>query len=602
MSEEHEIDKNINRNNENKNVDDCAEPESIETIAIVNTVLAYIHYGISSATPDNVIEVVLGHFTGEEILDAKIKLWKECELGDPPTRQNSRARKASAAHLSDILDKLYKVDTDCYAFLVESVGIARLPRFNAEYLNVVSIDKRIAELKQECFALKVESSSYRHDYLKCMDQLDVMKTVLQQHTNALHDLTGPTSTSNTHENGTIVEFTHTSVPGSPSAKSSTDDSPCLSDVTSQSSPMPGPASDTKSDTSNQSMITTSFSQLIAPVSLQSQLSVSSQAQHPSQSSSALTCMTSSTETARAMSGSGISVLSASDCQSKAETTGAKYQFSQPLFMHQPIPSGFVPTFTSTAASHQVNGTHLNQHTSQHGLPYRGAPHYHYGTANCNQNNPSRSGAPLNQHGPLQYGELRSQCDLQHSGVSAKLHDPPHNGTCYGPNVPPAGSVSSVTPKHNSSRGNQRRPRRVLRRITDPDQSEFCMFDDNNGFERTKHDIKRENRREIQRRNVIYGTRKNTRLIPTKTDTKHSNCDLSIHHLPRKTTVGGVKAFLSENNINIRHVRLDIVSHQLATYESFRLIAPEHYRNQLLSPEFWPVNVRVSRVHVTTVHE
>ena len=133
-------------------------------------------------------------------------------------------------------------------------------------------------------------------------------------------------------------------------------------------------------------------------------------------------MTSSTETARAMSGSGIPVLSASDCQSKAETTGAKYQFSQPLFMHQPIPSGFVPTFTSTAVSHQVNGTHLNQHTSQHGLPYRGAPHYHYCTANCNQNNPSRCGAPLNQHGPLQYGALRSQCDLQHSGVSAQLHD------------------------------------------------------------------------------------------------------------------------------------------------------------------------------------
>ena len=81
-------------------------------------------------------------------------------------------------------------------------------------------------------------------------------------------------------------------------------------------------------------------------------------------------MTSSTETARAMSGSGIPVLSASDCQSNAETTGAKYQFSQPLFKHQPIPSGFVPTFTSTAASHQVNSTHLNQHTSQHGLPYR----------------------------------------------------------------------------------------------------------------------------------------------------------------------------------------------------------------------------------------
>ena len=42
MREQHEIDKNINNNNENKNVDDCAELELIETIAIVNTVLAYI--------------------------------------------------------------------------------------------------------------------------------------------------------------------------------------------------------------------------------------------------------------------------------------------------------------------------------------------------------------------------------------------------------------------------------------------------------------------------------------------------------------------------------------------------------------------------------
>ena len=37
-------------------------------------------------------QVVLGHFTDEEILDAKIKLWKECELGDPPPQHNSKAR------------------------------------------------------------------------------------------------------------------------------------------------------------------------------------------------------------------------------------------------------------------------------------------------------------------------------------------------------------------------------------------------------------------------------------------------------------------------------------------------------------------------------
>ena len=64
MSEESQ---NNNMDNEGGNSDhDYTEPKSTETIAIVNAILAYIHYGISSATPDNVMEVVLGHFTGEK--------------------------------------------------------------------------------------------------------------------------------------------------------------------------------------------------------------------------------------------------------------------------------------------------------------------------------------------------------------------------------------------------------------------------------------------------------------------------------------------------------------------------------------------------------
>ena len=138
MSEESQ---NNNIDNESEHGEhDCTVPKST---AIVNAVLAYINYGISSATSDNVIEVVLGHFTAEEIIHAKNMMWRECELGDPPPRINSRARKGSEAHLHDILDAIYKVDTTCYAFMVESDGIARLPRFNAECLNVVYIETRI---------------------------------------------------------------------------------------------------------------------------------------------------------------------------------------------------------------------------------------------------------------------------------------------------------------------------------------------------------------------------------------------------------------------------------------------------------------------------
>ena len=99
------------------------------------------------------------------------------------------------------------------------------------------------------------------------------------------------------------------------------------------------------------------------------------------------------------------------------------------------------------------------------------------------------------------------------------------------------------------------PRRRRRQITEHNQGEFCLFDremcGNNGFERTKHDIEKENRREIQRRNVIHRTRKSTRSIPAGEGKNMSNCDLFVHHLQRKTTVAGMKSFLSENNINVR---------------------------------------------------
>ena len=80
------------------------------------------------------------------------------------------------------------------------------------------------------------------------------------------------------------------------------------------------------------------------------------------------------------------------------------------------------------------------------------------------------------------------------------------------------------------------PRRVIRQIIEHDQGEFCLFDsetyENGGFQRTKLDIKRENRREIQWRNVIYGTQKSTRSIIASEGKNMSNCDRFVHHLQR----------------------------------------------------------------------
>ena len=159
-----------------------------DRVIIMNTVLAYIQYGISNATPDNVLEVVCTHFTSTEITEAKYVLWNDCKLGNHPSRNNSKCRKAAEAHVQDIMDYMFKLDVENYVFSVEAGGIARLPKFNAESLNVVAINQQIVDLKEMCYTNKMVAASYRNDFLRCQDQLNIMQTVLQQHTNALRDI------------------------------------------------------------------------------------------------------------------------------------------------------------------------------------------------------------------------------------------------------------------------------------------------------------------------------------------------------------------------------------------------------------------------------
>ena len=55
-----------------------SEVDDDEPIAVPNTLLAYTRYGMSTATSDNLREVLASHFTIDEIIKAKNVLW--CEL------------------------------------------------------------------------------------------------------------------------------------------------------------------------------------------------------------------------------------------------------------------------------------------------------------------------------------------------------------------------------------------------------------------------------------------------------------------------------------------------------------------------------------------
>ena len=61
----------------------------------------------------------------------------------------------------------------------------RLPRLNPEKLNVVAIDQRIADLEERNHVLEIQSSVDRTKYLMCIDRLEHVESILQQHTHTL---------------------------------------------------------------------------------------------------------------------------------------------------------------------------------------------------------------------------------------------------------------------------------------------------------------------------------------------------------------------------------------------------------------------------------
>ena len=182
-----------------------SEEEDDEQIAVPNTLLAYTRYGMSTATPDNLREVLASHFTFDEIIKAKNVLWCECTMlkhSEPPKRQKSNQRTVNVAHVTDIVDAMCKADAagELPNFVVEPQGIARLPRLNPEKLNVIAIDQRIADLEERNHVLEIQSSVDRTKYLMCIDRLEHVESILQQHTNTLRIMQGQlASTSSTNK-------------------------------------------------------------------------------------------------------------------------------------------------------------------------------------------------------------------------------------------------------------------------------------------------------------------------------------------------------------------------------------------------------------------
>ena len=114
--------------------------------------------------------------------------------------------------------------------------------------------------------------------------------------------------------------------------------------------------------------------------------------------------------------------------------------------------------------------------------------------------------------------------------------------------------------------------------------------DNDGFRKTPRDIKKSGKREQHRIKVVHDTKNNSgsRFKGAQRD----SIDLFVYHINHSATVGDLRGYLYDNDVNLNDVRIDITSHEDARFKSFRLIAPGSLKEKLLSPDFWSVGICV----------
>ena len=118
----------------------------------INELLCYAIHHINNGTKENICKVINHFYTCEEICEAKKQLWSvegTQSLGPIEERKKSVRRSASEANVDDILDALIKLDSEDCIPCFAAINVERLPQWQPEQLNIISIIDRLTNLEKE---------------------------------------------------------------------------------------------------------------------------------------------------------------------------------------------------------------------------------------------------------------------------------------------------------------------------------------------------------------------------------------------------------------------------------------------------------------------
>jgi hypothetical protein len=136
-------------------------------LTILNNVLAYAAYGVTTSTSDHTKEACVDFFSSEEIIDARDLLWSKCENRALPKmikRQNTTIKKGLLLTTSDIIEAIQKLDDrgSMPIFAVEFSSLGRLPLAKPSEKCPISLCERMAKLEArvgECESAMTETNS-----------------------------------------------------------------------------------------------------------------------------------------------------------------------------------------------------------------------------------------------------------------------------------------------------------------------------------------------------------------------------------------------------------------------------------------------------------
>ena len=106
---------------------------------------------------------------------------------------------------------------------------------------------------------------------------------------------------------------------------------------------------------------------------------------------------------------------------------------------------------------------------------------------------------------------------------------------------------------------------------------------------TREHVRKQQRQNKRRKNIIYGTAKGGNIIGGLPGVKTRH--LFIYYGARKkTSADSIITFLIENDITVFNA--DVVSNKLATYKSFKVTIPADQKGVACLPSIWPEGIRV----------